>query len=286
LTPSDIRSELEAIEHSQVDKLQLLGLLILDVRATTVSAHIFSFGALEAIEVPRLGTVYAAGSGRDEFIRLLGEADWTAGTGANAFQVARALLGALVNQEYRTGGTIENRWGGGFEAVAFSSDTGRLQKVGDILHTFWTVNLEAPDNAHLAPLFYKTTYWRDALIIRYARFEGSPEGNIQLTMNALELIPPLLSEVKDYDLNEVGTVDFSYKALCCHVLIDRPDGRDIMHIVQPPRQGAMIELEFNGRSGRLHVPGSIAKAIIEEAHASTHYSWMLSRDSRMHERHP
>ena len=121
LTRTDIEMELKAIDPDGIDKLQLIGLLVTDVRGATVAASTFSWG-VPRTDVPRLGTVYAAGTGADEFILLLGEADWTLGGTANELQVAHLILGELVNMEYRRGGTIENRWGGGFEAVTFASD--------------------------------------------------------------------------------------------------------------------------------------------------------------------
>jgi hypothetical protein len=266
LSRSDIKRELEAIDPDQVNKLQLIGLLITDVRGTTVRGSPFQW-RVQGRDVPRLGTVYAAGTGKEEFIRKLGVTDWTIGGAANEFGVAHLLLGDLVNMEFRGGGTIENRWGGGFEAVTFTSDSGRLQKVGDILHTFWAVDARSPDKAQFVPMFYKTTYWRDALIVRYARFDGISERTFQLAMNSFELIPPLLKTAKEYDLKELGSVDFSHKVLCCHVAIERPGGRDVMQIMQPSKPDATVELEFHGSdsSGRLHIPGELSKMVIEDS---------------------
>jgi len=268
LTLADIRQELDAIDPDRINELQLIGEIITDVRGTTITSSRFVM-RVPATEVPGLGTVYAAGTGKGEFVRLLSETDWTMNGGANEFQVAHAIVGALVNKEYRQGGTIEDRWGGGFEAVIFASGPGRFQKVGDILHTFWIVDTSSPDKAQLVPWFYKTTYWKDALIIRYASFDKNTDGTYQLKMNSLELIPPLLRDVKNYDLAELGAVDFSYKALCCHVSIQRPGSRDVMHIIKPPRPGAILELEFqdNNSSGRLHIPGELSRMVIEEARA-------------------
>jgi hypothetical protein len=170
--------------------------------------------------------------------------------------------------EYRRGGTIENRWGGGFEAVTFASDSGRFQKVGDVLHTFWTVDSRSPGNAQFSPIFYKTTYWRDALIIRSARFDSVAERTFQLTMNSVELIPPLLKNAREYNLAELGPVNFSHKVLQCHVSLKRPDGRDILQLVQPAKPGETVELDIReDGSGRLHIPGALSKMVIEDARA-------------------
>jgi len=268
LDKTDIQAELEAIDPDQIDELQLIGMLVTDVNGTTITGSPFSWG-VPRTEVPGLGTVYAAGTGKEEFIRRLSVADWTAGNTANEFQVAHALLGDLVNMEYRQGGTIENRWGGGFEAVFFASDSGRFQKIGDILHTFWTIDADSLDRIQFAPMFYKTTYWRDALIIRHARFDAIADRTFQLKMNSLELIPPLLKDAKDYNLDELGSVDFSHKALCCHVSIEKPDGRAVMQLILPSNPGQTVELEFYGKdsSGRMHIPAELSKIILEEARA-------------------
>lgn len=266
LDKSDIQSELQAIDPEKIDALQLIGVLVTDVHGDQVSASTFAWN-VPRTEVPGLGMVHAAGTGKEEFIRLLGSTDWTLAGMANERQVAHLILGDLVNMEYRRGGTIENRWGGGFEAVTFAGDSGRFQKVGEILHTFWAVNMSSPDKAHFVPMFYKTTYWRDALIVRHARFEGVGERAFQLAMNSFELIPPLLKDASDYDLEELGSVDFSHKVLCCHVSIERQGGRDVLQIIQPSVSGATIELEFRDcdSSGRLHIPGDLSKMVIEEA---------------------
>ena len=40
-----------------------------------------------------------------------------------------------------------------------------------------------------------------------------------------------------------------------------------MHIIEPPKPDAILELEFHGSnsSGRLHIPGELSKMVIEEA---------------------
>ena len=266
LSRADIKMELDAIDPDRIDKLQMIGMLVTDVSGATITGSPFSL-RVPYTEVPGLGTVYAAGTGKGEFIRQLGVTDWTLGGVANELHVAHFMLGDLVNMEYRRGGTIENRWGGGFEAVTFASDSGRFQKVGDVLHTFWTVDMRSPDKAQFVPMFYKTTYWRDALIIRYARFDSVSERTFQLAMNSFELIPPLLKDEKEYDLEELGSVDFSHKVLCCHVSVLKPEGRSVMQIMQSSKPGRTVELEFHGggSSGRLHIPGELSKMIMEEA---------------------
>jgi len=153
----DIGAELNAIDKQAIDNLQLVGTLLGEASGPLYSAHCFTLG-VKPISISQLGAVFAAGTGRDAFLKILENADWTnSGTG-NAYQVAHALLGALTNEEYRTGNTILNRWGGGFEAVTFSEKNQRFEKVGDILHTFWKLNDAARDSIQFMPMFYKTTY--------------------------------------------------------------------------------------------------------------------------------
>jgi hypothetical protein len=262
----DIARELEAIDPEKVDKVQLVGMLIIDVSGDQITGSPFSW-RVSNTEVTGIGTVHAAGSGKEEFIRLLAKTDWTLGGTANEHQVAHSILAALVNMEYRQGGTIVNRWGGGFEAVTFSLDSGRFQKVGDILHTFWKADTCKPDEVLVTPMYYKTAYWRDALVVRSARFDVHADSTFHLAENSLELIPPLLKDVGEYDLEELGSVDFSHKVLCCHVSIERPGGRSVMHVIQQSQPNATIDLQFNNidSSGRLHIPGELSKMVIEEA---------------------
>jgi hypothetical protein len=93
------------------------------------------------------------------------------------------------------------------------------------------------------------------------------ESIFQLAENSFELIPPLLKDIDEYDLKELGAVDFSHKVLCCHVAVEKSDGRDVIHIIQQSKPGEVIELQFNDidTSGRLHIPGELSKTVIEEA---------------------
>lgn len=266
----DIKRELNAIDPQQVAHLQLVGTLLGDTEGVKRAAHCFTFG-IKATNIPSLGTVFAAGSGRDFFLNLLGRSNWTSyGTG-NEFQVAHALLGALTNEEYRTGGTILNRWGGGFEAVTCSQLTGRFEKVSDILHTFWKMRENDDGSLAFTPIFYKATHWRDALIVHSAQLEETAgAATYQLISNDLILVPPLLKQMSDYDLTEYGKADFSYRAICCHIVIDKGDNRDLLFFVEQREHGRNFEFELDASSGRLHISSNLINAIIDEAHKSRH----------------
>jgi hypothetical protein len=176
-------------------------------------------------------------------------------------------LGALTNEEYRTGRTIFNRWGGGFEAVTCSQLTGRFEKVGDILHTFWRMREHEDDSLAFMPMFYKTTYWREALIVHSAQLDETSADTFQLISNDLILVPPLLRQIRDYDLREYGKADFSYRAICCHILIEKNDNRDLLFFVEQRGHERDLEFELDASSGRLHISPRLTNAIIGEARA-------------------
>ena len=219
LTLGDILGELKAIDP-KIDQLKLIGLLLEEVSGTTI--RYFSH-RVPYEDIPNFGRGYVAGSGRDAFLQLLQKGNWLAEPNFTEYHVAHGLLGVLTNEELRTGNTIANRWGGGFEALTFSLRSGRFEKVGDILHTNWEE--KSDDSIGLFPFFYKTTYWRDALVIRAARLESFPDTGWRLNTNDIKLIPPLLKEINEYDLAELGSVDFSYRAVCCNVLLKKPSNR-------------------------------------------------------------
>jgi hypothetical protein len=252
LTVDDVLGELKAIDPSKISQLKLIGVLLEEVNGTIIKASLFSLRVPQE-NIPNFGTGHVAGSGHDAFLKLLQRGNWLARTNATEYNVAHGLLCALINEEYRTGNTIANRWGGGFEALAFSPASGRFEKIGDILHTFWEVEENSEDSVRLFPFFYKSTYWRDALVIRTAAFEPLKNGELRLKDNGLKLIPPLLKEINEYNLAELGTVDFSYRAVCCHVLINKISNRDCMFLVDQRESGQDVILHIDQSSGQLHI---------------------------------
>jgi hypothetical protein len=247
LTVPNIDGELKAIDRAKIDQLQLIGLLLEEVSGTTVKGSFFSH-RVPREDIPNFGQGYVAESGRSAFLQMLQKGDFLAQTNANEYDVAHGLLAVLTNEEYRTGNTIADRWGGGFEAL--TSRSGRLEKVGDILHTLWEVNSDG--SIGLFPsFFYKTTYWRDALVLRTASFESFQDNELRLKTNEIKLIPPLLKEINEYDLAELGSVDFSYRALCCHVRLNKPSNR-VMFFIEERESGqdALLRLDV---PGELHI---------------------------------
>jgi hypothetical protein len=257
----DIDEALTAIDPDAICRLRLLGILIRDVRGRTVEASCFSIG-VPNVRLPSLGEVAAAGSGRDHFLQVLNTTTWEGPATRDEYQAAHTLLGLLTNEEFSTGNTIAKSWGGGFEAVTFSHATGRLEKVGNILHTFWKLTGRTLASLQLYPMFYRTGYWQDALAIHSARFDEVSKGMYTLGKTSIDLVLPLLKDIGDYKEKELE-LDFSYKAMCCHVLIENPTGQeDRIVFIYPVGSEPSVQLEIKGdRSGRLHIAGQLSRSI-------------------------
>ena len=177
-----------------------------------------------------------AGSGRDAFFQLLQKGRWLAQPNAKQYQVAHGLLGALTNEEFRTGNTIANRWGGGFEALTFSQESGRFEKIGDVLHTFWGYHrtFGSPSLCSHSFIRLHTGKTHSCCEVQSGLTNGT-----KLKTNDITLIPPLLKEINDYDLEQLGPVDFSYRAVCCHVLIKKQSNRDSLFWLTSVSPGRM-----------------------------------------------
>jgi hypothetical protein len=259
LTLSDIQYELEAIDQTRINELQLIGILIRDVKGDEVHASVFRLG-VPPVQSRSLGTIYVAGSGKDAFLEILNrDSHWSSGAN-NEFQAAHAILGALVNEEARGGRTIAERWGGGFEALTFAKEAGRLQKVGDVLHTFWKFNISAPEKIDFVPSFYKTAYEEDVLAIRWA-LGARKDQTLEISREGLLVVPPLLKQSHDYQLDEFRKIDFSYRAIVCHVQIERASGRAYMMYID----GDDRLLRFDADRRQLHIEGQLSRTLIELA---------------------
>lgn len=243
LTEADINIELSAIDPEKINQLQLIGVVIEDTSGPRIRYSGFSFRAPYS-HAPKLGRVCGGGSGSGAFFELLQKSDWLAQTDASPYQVAHGLLGALINEEYRTGKTIGNRWGGGFEAVTFLTDSGRLEKIGDILHTFWSVREREHETLWLLPFFYKTAYWQDVLILRSATVENARGDILKLKSDDMTLVAPTLKDIGDYNTSELEQIDFSYRAVCCHVFIEKSSGYDLELVIDQRKGGARIAISF------------------------------------------
>jgi hypothetical protein len=262
LTEADIRTELSAIDPEKIDNLQLIGLVLEDASAPTVRYSCFAMNT-PFVNIPDFGRICGAGSGAPAFFDLLQQGNWLAQAEATSYMVAHGLLGALTNQEYRTGNTIANRWGGGFEALTFSTGSGRFEKITDVLHTFWKVRDGDHDSLGLLPFFYKTTYWHDVLVLRTASVEQVEGGILNLKTNDVTLVTPLIKNIDEYDLTELGEVDFSYRAVCCHVLIEKGSNRDLELIVDQRQSAQDVLFRVNQSEGQLQLTDYLPSMIKE-----------------------
>ncbi|WP_298260149.1 hypothetical protein [Bradyrhizobium sp.] len=251
--------ELKAISH-EIDQLQLVGLVLGERQGSIVNYSCFAIG-VPAKHAPNFGSVRVAGSGCDAFLSLLQKAAWTSDKSAGEFQVAHGLLAALTNEEFRTGSTIANRWGGGFEALVYSPQAERFEKVGDVLHTFWRTSEKPGGSLDMFPYFYKTTYWNDALILRTATLDFE---RARLVSNDTTLVPPLLKRVEDYDLTQLSVVDFGYRAVCCHVLIEKQHNRDVLYLVDQHAAEQAVWLEVIGVGASLRISDYLPNIIREQ----------------------
>lgn len=86
----------------------------------------------------------------------------------------------------------------------------------------------------------------------------------KLKTNDITLIPPLLKDVEDYDLEQLGPVDFSYRAVCCHVLIEKQSNRDLLVLVDQRASEQAVFFRVDGSDGEL-VISDYLPSIIREA---------------------
>ena len=136
--------------------------------------------------------------------------------GERPLDCARSLSGSLLNHEISTGQSIDERWGGAYETVSFSRHTGRLEKLDNVLHTFWLWRDDG--KIDFQPRFYFARYFDELLVLRSAEYEAGENRTItRLKSHSLELVPSLLRSVRDDDELKIGHVDFSYDHVCCHV---------------------------------------------------------------------
>jgi len=178
------------------------------------------------------------------------------------------ILGTLLNYELSTGQSIDERWGGAFETVGFSERTGRLEKLDNVLHTFWM--WRGDGKIYFQPRFYLARYFDGLLVLRSAEYEAHEGAIKRLKSNKIRLVQSLLRPVRDDDLVKIGHVDFSYDYICCHVWFrgapDRVTPSAAMLLGGP--RGSLYDIDLsvaeNG-SLRLHGPNDTVRNVFEAA---------------------
>jgi TPR repeat protein len=58
---------------------------------------------------------------------------------------------------------------------------------------------------------------------------------------------------------------FSYRAICCHIIIEKSDNRDLILFVEQREHPRHFTFELEASSGRLHISSNLTNAIIDEA---------------------
>ncbi|MEH2626965.1 hypothetical protein V1292_005020 [Bradyrhizobium sp. AZCC 1719] len=272
VTGADVQEELSAIDPDQIKDLSLVGNLLQAVNGDEIRCTTFGCNII-AESVAGFGEVQAAGSGARTFIGMLQRSGPLPST-ANDVSAVLPVLGTLLNYELSTAQSIEERWGGAFETVGFSQRTGRLEKLDNVLHTFWMWRDDG--TIDFQPRFYLARYFDDLLVLRSAEYEthGSPAHGRnpikRLKSNKVRLVPSLLKEVMDGDLVKIGHVDFSYDYICCHVWFRGAQGRVTPRaaMVVGGRRGGLYDIDLSvAENGSLHlnVPSDTVRNVYEEA---------------------
>ena len=76
----------------------------------------------------------------------------------------------------------------------------------------------------------------------------------------------MLKNAGEYDLNEVGQIDFSYRAICCHIIIEKPDNKtDLAIYIEQRNPDRKVLFSLDEASGRLTIAGELTDSIIEQA---------------------
>jgi hypothetical protein len=261
----DIESELDSIDPDRIDKLEFVGFLLRGVAGNQVSSNVFARRVTPA-DVKGFGRCYFAGTGAAPAKRIL-ESNGTLPGVENNPKAIVPLLGALLNNELTSGSSIDQKWGGAFEAVAYSHDSQRLEKVGNVLHTFWIFDPDSPGAVTFQGRFYKTIYFDDALLIRSAEFEKLPD-RVVVKSNRLTVVPPLFKSVEEYDKTLIGPIGFDYEIICCHVWIKSKQKAtpEAAIMIGAPEGGSIeVRLAVNADgSGHLEIPASCISALIEQ----------------------
>ncbi len=268
ITLADVDEELSAIDPDRIKGLSLVGCLLRAVKGNQISAQVFGLNA-NTENITGFGAVQTAGSGARTFTQMLRQNAPPLPSAANDPWTALAVLGTLLNQELTTGQSIDERWGGAFETASFSMHSSRLEKLDNVLHTFWSWR-GCDGKLDFQPRFYFARYFEDLLMLRSAEYEAGENNSVKrLTRNKLQLVPSLLRPVRDDDLTRIGHVDFSYDYVCCHVWFPAPGNAIPMaSLVLAAPRGSLYDIDLSiavDGSLRLQLPGDTVTNVFDAA---------------------
>ena len=267
ITIANIQEELEAIDPDRIKDLSLVGNLLNSVNGDQISCSVFGRNVMDA-SVAGFGEVQSAGSGAKTFIRML-QRNGPIPSTANDPAMILPILGTLLNRELSTGQSIDERWGGAFETVSFEPRTGQLEKLDNVLHTFWS--WRGDGKIDFQPRFYFARYFDGLLLLRSTEYEVGENRSVKrLRSNKLRLVPSLLRPVRDDDLIKIGHVDFSYDYVCCHVWFRGAPGSVSPRAatVLAGRRGSLYDIDLSvaeDGSLRLNVPSETVTNVFEAA---------------------
>jgi hypothetical protein len=276
LTIGDVQDEMSAIDPDQIKSLKLVGMILRAVDGNQISVSTFSYGAAVQ-DVKGFGQVRAAGSGRRTFVEILQQGE-PVPTTANDPWTALQVLGPLLNHELSTGQSITERWGGAYETINYSRHSGRLEKLDNVLHTFWVWR----DHKHLdfQARFYLTRYFEGLLMIRSAEFETEGPSIKGMKSNQLRLVASALRDVLPDDRAKIGHVEFSPDHICCHVWFRQPgrvEPKGAMILASPKGGDYDIDVSVaEDGSLRLTLPSNTTKNILEAANPQAESLGLLS----------
>lgn len=226
LTSATLSQLIEASKDKIKDTVALIGGLISknDIGEIT-NVEWFDFnGNLRFLNSGNVSyEVTVAGTGKNTFLKLFNELLPTFGDNSDllvlADKIAASLISTLFPYEIMTGSNLMEWWGGAFEIATFNSDTKSIQKVSDILFTFWRVTPGKDDQVELAlvPRFIKQGYFTDALVLQDVKAEIL-DGKMELPVLHAHMILPLLKSKTDYDFSKAELGNFSHKMLCAFIL--------------------------------------------------------------------
>ena len=209
-TSADFLEVLEAKPDNEIDGLTLLGTRVSAAENGTVN---LAQWALQCpTDVINGIDCRVAGSGADSLTEMLPELLQTSKTtddGVNrAYQTAMTISGLLIGNEFDVGGNLAQMWGGAFEAAYVSGLS--LQKLTNVLHTFWWLEPINEKQAHLRMWikFAKYDYVDDYLFVDVVELQ--PEDGLQRSIHS---IAPLLRPLQPPS----PPSNFAYDTLACHV---------------------------------------------------------------------
>lgn len=226
LTLATLGNLIDASKSEIKDTVALIGgLFTRNDSGEVINAEWFDFnGDLRLLNSGNISyDVMVAGTGKNTFLKLVDELLPTFDDRSDllvlADQIAASLISTLFPYEIMVGGNLLEWWGGAFEIATFNTEAKTIQKVSDILFTFWRVTLgkEAGVELALVPRFIKQGYFEDALVLQDVKADIS-DGKMELPVLHAHMILPLLKSKTDYDFSKAELGNFCHKMLCAFIL--------------------------------------------------------------------